>query len=199
MTVLSDYDENGNLVQLNHVSGGVTTTAYQYGYAYDGKRRWKKDYANNASTWYPCGVACSAGELAELSSDLTGQTWNTSALYLPSGAGCGGAKPIRRRNISNGTVTSDEYHHANLLGVNGIITDADAVIYSAANNVYDRFGVLRYKGPEPLFAQTDPASPYRYRGNLISLRPVKSALHPHNSNTSTGRPLAATTAWALRP
>ena len=162
VTVLPDYDEEGNLIQLNHLSGGATTTAYQYGYAYDGKRRWKKDYANNASTWYPCGVACSAGELAELTSDLTGQNWNTSALYLPGGIG-DGSSPIRRRDISGGIATNDEYHHANLLGVNGTITDANAVIYTPYSNTYDAFGVVRPPASQAQIAgQNAVLTPYRF-------------------------------------
>ena len=55
------YDEDGHL--LNLAVGG--TTAYEYGYAFDGGRRWKKDIANAVWTWFPCGVACSAGDLVE--------------------------------------------------------------------------------------------------------------------------------------
>ena len=160
--VLPDYDEEGNLVQLKHQTSSGTVTAYEYGYAYDGGRRWKKDYTGSTATWYPCGVACSAGELAELSNtiDSSGNTtgsWTTSALYLPGGAGCGSGTPIRRHNVSANT---DEYHHTDLLGVAGVLTNAGAAVISSS--LYDCFGVQRYSGAWGQTFQFAVASPYRF-------------------------------------
>ena len=100
------------------------------GYAYDGGRRWRKDYGNNQWTWYPCGVACSAGELVEQQSDLTGNTWTTTAQYL-KGAGCS-ASVIRRNS---------EFHHFDLLGTAGVITNASGT--SISDNLYDVIGRKR--------------------------------------------------------
>ena len=75
------YNEESQLLSISH-SG---TLAYQYAYGADGNRRWAKDIANNAWTWYPCGIACGAGELVEQGSDLTGGTWTTNAQYLRAG------------------------------------------------------------------------------------------------------------------
>ena len=160
ITVQPDYDEDGNLVKLSHFDGTNTTTAYEYGYAYDGKRRWKKDYAGSSATWYPCGVACAAGELAELSNtiDSTGSTtgtWVTSALFLPGGAGCGSA-PVRRRNVGGG----DEYHHADLFGVNGVITNGGAAVISS--NLYDQFGVFQYPNVQGQTSQINTYTFYRF-------------------------------------
>jgi hypothetical protein len=53
----------------------VTTPLFEYGYGYDGARRWRKDLASNVWDWYPCGVACCAGDLATLRSTDGGATW----------------------------------------------------------------------------------------------------------------------------
>ncbi len=111
---------------------GTITTAYDYGYAADGGRRWRKDYANNVWTWYPCGVACNAGELVEQTSDLTGATWTTSALYLKAGSGCGTG--IVRRN--------SEYHHAGIGGNINLVSGAGAAVL--ATRISNAFGVQQY-------------------------------------------------------
>ena len=68
------YDEEQHLLAIGHQPGtGPIVTAYQYGYAADGGRRWCKDLANNVWTWYPCGVACNAGELGGADERLDGQ------------------------------------------------------------------------------------------------------------------------------
>ncbi len=121
------YNEESQLLSISH-SG---TLAYQYAYGADGNRRWAKDIANNAWTWYPCGVACGAGELVEQGSDLTGATWTTNAQYLRAGGGCS-SMLIRRKSS-----TDDEYHHVDLLGVFGVITGASGAVLSS--NVYDAF------------------------------------------------------------
>jgi hypothetical protein len=102
--------------------------AYEYGYGFDGGRRWRKDYLNGVWTRYPCGVACGAGELVEQTSDLSGSQWTTSALYLQ------GISLVRRNN---------EWHHFDPLGTAQVITNNSASVIS--NNVYDIFGVLRYE------------------------------------------------------
>ncbi|MDE2127529.1 MAG: hypothetical protein KGJ62_13160 [Armatimonadetes bacterium] len=123
------------------------TTAYEYGYAFDGGRRWKKDIANAVWTWFPCGVACSAGDLVEQTSDLTGQSWSTSALYL-RGMGCGSS--IYRRN--------SEWHLFDAGGTAGVITDGSANVLS--NNLYDAFGVLMY-------VSGSAATQWRFEGRFV--------------------------------
>ncbi|MER3473178.1 MAG: hypothetical protein C4335_03925, partial [Armatimonadota bacterium] len=77
------YDEEGRLVRIcRDYGGGNVQVAYEYGYGFDGGRRWRKDYVNGVWTWYPCGVGCGAGELVEQTSDLSGAQWTTSGLYL---------------------------------------------------------------------------------------------------------------------
>ena len=111
---------------------GTITTAYDYGYAADGGRRWRKDYANNVWTWYPCGVACNAGELVEQTSDLTGNTWTTSAPVLESRQWM--QAQIIRRNA--------EYHHFGLNNSVSIITDNTSNVLSSS--IYDAFASKRY-------------------------------------------------------
>ena len=41
-TRLLEYDEEGRLVRIKRNAGGTITTAYEYGYGYDGGRRWRK-------------------------------------------------------------------------------------------------------------------------------------------------------------
>ena len=142
-SLLFGYDEEQHLTSLQHNTGGTITTAYQYGYAADGGRRWRKDLANNLWTWYPCGVACNAGELVEQTSDLTGNVWTTSALYLRVGNGCS-SKIIRRNN---------EYHHVDMLGVYALISNSTASIVS--NALYDAFGLQR-------FSSGTAVTPWRY-------------------------------------
>ncbi len=105
---------------------------YQYGYGYDGGRRWRKDYLQNQWTRYPCGVACSAGELVEEQSDLTGVTWTTVGQQLGIGSGC--SSMLLRRNSEN--------HHNDLLGSNPVISDANSKVLSS--NLCDYFRTQRY-------------------------------------------------------
>ena len=125
------YNEESQLLSISH-SG---TLAYQYAYGADGNRRWAKEIANNAWTWYPCGVACGAGELVEQGSDLTGATWTTNAQYLRAGGGCS-SMLIRRKSS-----TDDEYHHEDLLGNFGVITNHVEVI--TRDTLVDSFGVFQ--------------------------------------------------------
>ena len=124
-------NEEAQLLSMSH-SGLV---AYQYAYGADGNRRWAKDIANNKWTWYPCGVACGAGELVEQGSDLTGATWATNAQYLRAGGGCS-SMLIRRKSS-----TDDEYHHVDRLGTFGVVTGANGAVLSS--RLYDRFLVIR--------------------------------------------------------
>ncbi len=71
------YDEEGRLTGIAKLQGTTTTSFYQYGYGFDGNRRWRKDLAANLWDWYPCGVACCAGELVSLRSTDGGATWGT--------------------------------------------------------------------------------------------------------------------------
>jgi hypothetical protein len=113
--------------------------AYEYGYGFDGGRRWRKDTVNGVWTRYPCGVACGAGELVEQTSDLSGGQWTTSALYLQ------GISLVRRNN---------EWHHFDPLGTAQVITNNSASVIS--NNLYDVFGVLRYE-------QGSAQTPWRWK------------------------------------
>ena len=131
-SLLFDYDEEQHLIRIKHNTGGTITTAYEYGYAADGGRRWQKDYAGNVWTWYPCGVACNAGELVEQTSDLTGTTWTTSALYLKGGSGCGSS--IIRRN--------SEYQYFDLQGYLSLVSGAGAS--TLASRIYNRYGVQQF-------------------------------------------------------
>jgi len=131
-TKVFGYDEEGHLTSIGHNVAGTVTTLYQYGYGADGNRRWRKDLSGNVWTWYPCGVACSAGDLVEQTSNLTGTTWATSGLYLRAGGGC--SSQLIRRN--------SEYHHEDFLGDYGVITSGTGTILS--NNLYDAFQVQRF-------------------------------------------------------
>ena len=138
------YDKGGRLIRIKRDYGSTNVqTVYEYGYAYDAGRRWRKDIAGSLWTWYLCGVACSAGELVEQTSDLTGAVWTTAALYLRGGSAC--SSTIIRRN--------SEYHHFDLTGTAGVITSASGAILS--NNLYDRFGSQR-------FAQGSVGTPWRW-------------------------------------
>jgi len=63
----------------------------------------------------------------EQQSDLSGGNWVVSATYLK------GVGLVRRNN---------EFHHFDVLGTAGVITDASGAVLST--NVYDAFGVSRY-------------------------------------------------------
>ena len=141
------YNEEAQLLGISH-SGSL---AYQYAYGADGNRRWSKDIANDLWTWYPCGVACGAGEMVEETSDLTGSSWTTSGQYLRAGGGCSSLL-IRRKSS-----TDDEYHHANLLDIITIVTNNNAQIIN--NNIYDSCGIL-------CFSNGLANTPYRYDLNL---------------------------------
>lgn len=112
------------------------TLSYQYAYGADGNRRWSKDIGNDVWTWYPCGVACGAGEMVEETSSLTGSSWSVSSQYLRAGGGCSNLL-IRRKSS-----TDDEYHHENLQENYAIITDSAHNI--KADIIFDNFNISRY-------------------------------------------------------
>ena len=113
--------------------------AYEYGYGFDGGRRWRKDYVNGVWTRYPCGVACGVGDLVEQEKPLEGGQWATSTLYLQ------GISLVRR---------NEEWHHFDPFGTAGVITNGSASVIS--RNLYDLFGVLRYE-------QGSAETPWRWK------------------------------------
>ena len=78
------YDEEGRLTKIDRDNGTTITPAFEYGYGFDGNRRWRKDLAGNTWDWYPCGVACCAGELVTMRSTNGGATWSASNSRLSS-------------------------------------------------------------------------------------------------------------------
>ena len=81
-SVNASYDEESRLTSLGRTVQNTTTTNYTYGYGFDGGKRWRKDLIGNKWDWYPCGVACCAGELGTLTSNLTGATWQAETTNL---------------------------------------------------------------------------------------------------------------------
>ena len=80
------YDEEGRLTAISKLQNGTTTALFGYGYGFDGGRRWRKDLAGGIQDWYPCGVACCAGELVTLRSTNGGSTWTTLEKKLAKGS-----------------------------------------------------------------------------------------------------------------
>lgn len=78
------YDEEGRLTKIDRDNGTTITPVFEYGYGFDGNRRWRKDLAGNTWDWYPCGVACCAGELVTLRSANGGSTWSQLESRLDS-------------------------------------------------------------------------------------------------------------------
>ena len=103
------YDEEGRLTQISK----GTVAAFQYAYGFDGGRRWRKDLAANTWDWYPCGVACCAGELVSLRSTDGGATWSTLRTALPNTGIADGqtwlAKPASASAPGSGLNTSDQF------------------------------------------------------------------------------------------
>jgi hypothetical protein len=126
-TRVLEYDEEQRLIAIERDDGGSVTTAFTYGYAFDGQRRWRKDHLGDRWDWYPCGVACCAGELVALTSDLTGSSWSTLKTVLP---GSGGSR-----------------HGSYFGGRDVLFPDAIATGSSASFEgwrIRDRFGVARH-------------------------------------------------------
>ncbi len=124
------YNEEAQLLGISHCG----TLTYEYAYGADGNRRWSKDIANNRWTWYPCGVACGAGEMVEETSTLTGSSWSVSSQYLRAGGGC--SSMLIRQNVPN---MNDEYHHLDIVGMYPILTDASANVLRSY--VFDAYAV----------------------------------------------------------
>ena len=76
------YDEEGRLTKIDRDNGTTITPVFEYGYGFDGNRRWRKDLAGNTWDWYPCGVACCAGELVTMRSTNGGASWSSNSLRL---------------------------------------------------------------------------------------------------------------------
>ncbi len=73
------YNEEGQMTLIRENGVG----RFEYGYGFDGGRRWSKDLSTPGQmSWYPCGVACCAGELVELKSTDGGSSWSVSALSI---------------------------------------------------------------------------------------------------------------------
>jgi YD repeat-containing protein len=128
-TRLLDYDEEGRLASIKRDNGTTQTLAYEYAYGFDGGRRWRKDYDNNMWNWYPCGVACAAGELVVLQNSIGGSNWSALWRIVPALSG-----PF----LSEGAL---------LNGRNGWpILAIDGSGQTSASDVADRLGVYRYGG-----------------------------------------------------
>ena len=76
------YDEEGRLTKISRDTAGTITPVFEYGYGFDGNRRWRKDLAGNTWDWYPCGVACCAGELVTMRSTNGGARWAVTKTVL---------------------------------------------------------------------------------------------------------------------
>jgi hypothetical protein len=123
------YNEERQLTMIRRdYGGGNVQIAYEYGYGADGNRRWSKDYAANIWTWFPCGIACEAGELVEKRSDLSGSAWLTNATYLRAN------KAVVSRN--------GEFHHSDILQRFSTLTNQIGTPVATA--LFDMFGVRRY-------------------------------------------------------
>ena len=79
------YDEEGRLTKIDRDNGTTITPVFEYGYGFDGNRRWRKDMVGNIQDWYPCGVACCAGELVTMRSTNGGASWTAISSNLYAG------------------------------------------------------------------------------------------------------------------
>jgi hypothetical protein len=85
---LLDYDEEARLTSIKKDYGSSQTLAFEYAYGFDGGRRWRKDHANDVWNWYPCGVACCAGELVVLQAGIEDTpSWQVVSVSLPTVGG----------------------------------------------------------------------------------------------------------------
>jgi hypothetical protein len=78
-----------NLASITRDYGTYTELAFEYQTGFDGKRRWNKDHTTQGEHeyWYPCGVACCAGELLTLISTNGGDTWQTHRNFVRGATG----------------------------------------------------------------------------------------------------------------
>jgi YD repeat-containing protein len=161
-TRVLEYDEEQRLIAIKRDDGNTVTTTFTYGYAFDGQRRWRKDHLGDRWDWYPCGVACCAGELVALTSDLSGTTWGTLKTVLP---GTGGSR-----------------HGSHFSGSDMLLPDAIATDSSADLDgwrIRDRFGLAREVAipmpspvPEDLCTAVDDDEHY----SLLASRAIKSSV-----------------------
>jgi YD repeat-containing protein len=97
---LLDYDEESHLISIKRDNGTTQSLVFEYRYGFDGGRRWRKDYAQNVWNWYPCGVACRAGDLIVLGNSIDGSTWSTQWSFLPTSHGRQHSDALMLRHIS---------------------------------------------------------------------------------------------------
>ena len=121
-----EYDEESRMSALKI----GTTTKFEFGYGYDGGRRWSKDLDANVWSWLPCGVACKAGELVELQSTLAGTTWSTASTNLAATSCDGGL-------VRSGS----QYVLIDLFGRVAQARDSSGTLVASAT--YDVIGVQR--------------------------------------------------------
>jgi hypothetical protein len=122
-----DYDEEARLTILRHNN----VTKFEFGYGFDGGRRWTKEIAADKWSWFPCGVACSAGELVEMQSTLAGSSWSTVSTNL-KGPGCSSG-------LARG---GTQWVLKDLLGRVSRSTDGSG--NTVATAIFDMDGVARY-------------------------------------------------------
>lgn len=110
------YDEEGRLTKISRDTAGTITPVFEYGYGFDGNRRWRKDLAGNTWDWYPCGVACCAGELVTMRSTNGGASWAVQERRLDKSTMIGGSPYLQA--LGNGTASvSSESTVSDSLGV----------------------------------------------------------------------------------
>ncbi len=136
------YDEEGWLTKIDRDNGTTITPVFEYGYGFDGNRRWRKDLAGNTWDWYPCGVACCAGELVTMRSTNGGSSWTSNVSNLP----------IIDGTFANGITK------LNSLSGQGVTTTTSAV---STTTSYDLMGVERIGLESRAFLNADRASDER--------------------------------------
>ncbi len=130
------HDDEARLTKIQHdYGGGNIVLAYEYGYGADGQRRWRKDYANGVWNWYPCGVACSAGDLVIQQTSLATTNWSVSAQMMID-------RDYECDILAKVALYNDEIHHRNISGRAEVVTGNSGIVKS--RNLYDMNGVLRY-------------------------------------------------------
>ena len=121
-----DYDEEGRLTKISRETTTTTTPVFEYGYGFDGNRRWRKDLAGNTWDWYPCGVAFCAGELVTMRSTNNGASWSASSKGL----------------VGDGQVFLNGY-----FTLDSLLPNQQSVVSSSSgsysSSVGDRIGVVR--------------------------------------------------------
>lgn len=122
------YDEERRITQISRDFGGGNNQAvYQYGYGFDGARRWRKDLTAGVWYWYPCGAACSAGELVVLQSTNSGSTWTVAQRNV------GGSQQNSDTLMPSGTSVSTNRYSGGVLTSD--VRDAFGALRSGTNNL----------------------------------------------------------------